>query len=121
MEVTGQDMAIAIAATAAVTSLATLRWNRAVQARKEAKEDALAAEKKGAETARLNGVIEDVARLATVEVPEIRKLTNQNALAIAGLTAVTAGQAVNIDRLTELHKERTRLVDVVIEKLLEDK
>lgn len=75
----------------------------------------------GEQKARLNGVIEDVDAIKKIELPAIAALTNQNAQAIAGLTAITAAQSSNIDRALEMTGERTKLLDRALEKLVEDK
>lgn len=121
MEVTGQQVATAVAIGALVigyaTLVATFRRDRRVQADK----DEAKARELGKQTERLNGVIRDVEQVAAVEIPEIKKLTLSNAVAIAGLAAVTTAQTENINRALEMTGERTKLLDRALDKLLEEK
>ena len=76
-----------------------------------------AAKQEGRDKQKLDNVVDALSQIQTKEVPRINRievLTEKNAQAIENLTE-------NVDRLADLHKERSERTDRMIDRLLEDK
>lgn len=121
MALTNAEAAILVTATGVFFSVLTYLGMRQRDARAELKNDTDRAKQAGVDKERLDNVVADVEQIKKVELPLVVALTNQNAVAVSGLTAAVAAQTANIGRLSELQGERTRILDRALDKLMEEK
>lgn len=106
MALTNAETAVLVAATGVFFTVLTYLGMRRRDLRAESKADTDKARQEGVDKASLNGVVEDMARIMTTELPRLQRIE-----------ILTETNAVQIKSLAELEKKRSDSLERILDHL----